>query len=40
MIVRIMSDVARFCVNMLVVTAVIGFLVAGGVMVKVWRNRP
>lgn len=40
MIVRIVSDVARFCVNMLFLTAVIGFLVAGGVALKVWRNRP
>lgn len=40
MIVRILSDIARFCVNMVVLMAVIGFLVAGGVVVKMWRNRP
>ena len=40
MIVRIMSDMARFVANMLIVTAVIGFLVAGGVVIKLWRNRP
>jgi hypothetical protein len=40
MIVRIMSDMARFVANMLIVTTVIGFLVAGGVVIKLWRNRP
>lgn len=40
MIVRIMSDMARLVANMLIVTAVIGFLVAGGVVIKLWRNRP
>lgn len=40
MIVRIMTDLARFIANAVLLTAVIGFLVAGGVCVKVWRNRP
>lgn len=40
MMVRIATDVARFICNVIVLTAVIGFLVAGGVVVKLWRNRP
>ena len=40
MIVRIMTDMARFVANVVILTAVIGFLVAGGVVIKVWRNRP
>ena len=40
MIVRITTDIARFVANVVILTAVIGFLVAGGVVIKVWRNRP
>ena len=40
MIVRILSDVARFVVNMAMMIVIVGVLVAGGVVIKLWRMRP
>lgn len=40
MIIRIMSDLTKSVVNMVIVVSVVGFLLAGGCLVKLWRNRP
>ena len=40
MIVRILSDLARVICNAILMTVIVGVLVAGGVAVKLWRNRP
>lgn len=40
MIVRILTDVARFVLNMTLMVVIVGTLVAGGVMIKLWRMRP
>lgn len=40
MMVRILTDITRSILNMAVVVFVVGFLLAGGCVVKLWRNRP
>lgn len=40
MIARIATDLAKVLLNTILMIAIVGFLMAGGVMVKLWRNRP
>lgn len=40
MITRIMGDLARSLFNLILVVSVVGFLLAGGTAIKIWKNRP
>lgn len=40
MMAKAAADVIRFVANAVLFTCIIGVLMAGGVAVKLWRNRP
>ena len=40
MIARPLADLAKVLLNTILMIAIVGFLMTGGVMVKIWRNRP